>query len=123
MGPVFGGTELTLYGLRFRDGKCQVKFSTALAGKSEIIVDAQFIDTQKISVKTPNFENQGAQMVDVKININGQGWTVDKMSFNYFANTNAKNCMAYGPGLLKDVSCLLDMFFFLMNHIRFYVIP
>ena len=41
---------------------------------------------------------------DVRVNINGEGWTVNKIQFTYFANTAAKNCLAYGPGLLPTVS-------------------
>ena len=44
---------------------------------------------------------------DVRVNINGEGWTVNKIQFTYFANTAAKNCLAYGPGLLPTVSITL----------------
>ncbi|KAK9817742.1 hypothetical protein WJX72_001478 [[Myrmecia] bisecta] len=104
IGPVFGDTEIVVKGLRFRDGKCQVKFGT---GKSEIIQDAEFVDSETIKVKTPNYELFGAMTVDLRVNINGEGWTVNKIQFNYFANTCAKNCLAYGPGLLP--SCLFGL--------------
>ena len=55
-------------------------------------------------VKTPNYELYGAMTVDIRVNISGEGWTVNKIQFNYFANTSAKNCLAYGPGLLPQVS-------------------
>ena len=42
--------------------------------------------------------------VDIRVNISGEGWTVNKIQFTYFANTSAKNCLAYGPGLLPQVS-------------------
>ena len=54
-------------------------------------------------VKTPNYEVYGAMTVDIRVNISGEGWTVNKIQFNYFANTSAKNCLAYGPGLLPQV--------------------
>ena len=41
--------------------------------------------------------------VDIRVNISGEGWTVNKIQFNYFANTSAKNCLAYGPGLVPQV--------------------
>ena len=62
------------------------------------------MDQGTIKVKTPNFEIFGAQRVDVHVNISNQGWTVNKMNFDYFANTHAKNCLAFGPSLLADVS-------------------
>ena len=55
-------------------------------------------------VKTPSYELYGAMTTDVRVNINGEGWTVNKIQFTYFANTAAKNCLAYGPGLLPTVS-------------------
>ena len=55
-------------------------------------------------VKTPNYELYGAMTVDIRVNISGEGWTVNKIQFNYFANTSAKNCLAYGPGLLPQVN-------------------
>lgn len=41
--------------------------------------------------------------VDIRVGISGEGWTVNKIQFTYFANTSAKNCLAYGPGLLPQV--------------------
>ena len=38
-------------------------------------------------VKTPNYELWGALAVDVRLNISGEGWTVNKLQFSYFANT------------------------------------
>lgn len=58
-------------------------------------------------VKTPNYELWGALAVDVRVNISGEGWTVNKLQFSYFANTAARYCMAYGPGLLANV-CILN---------------
>lgn len=46
-----------MLGLRFRDGKIQVKVSS---GKSEVLVEAEFVDNSTIMVKTPNYEAFGA---------------------------------------------------------------
>ena len=54
-------------------------------------------------MKTPNYELYGAQTVNLQVNINGEGWTVNEVTFSYFANTSARNCMAYGPGVLPEV--------------------
>lgn len=37
------------------------------------------------------YETFGPQPVDVRVSINGEGWTVNKMRFTYFANTYARN--------------------------------
>ncbi len=77
--------------------------------KNEVIVDGQVIDSETISVSTPNYESYGALPVDVRVSINGEGWTVNKLRFNYFANTAARNCIAYGPGLLAQGICGVDI--------------
>lgn len=72
-----------------------------------MVVDAELVDSETIKVRTPNYEMFGALAVDVKVSINGEGWTVNKVKFAYFANTAARNCIAYGPGLLdKGVACI-----------------
>lgn len=63
-------------------------------------MDATYIDHDTIKVLTPNYESYGALTVDVKVSISGEGWTVNKIRYHYFANTTARNCIAYGPGLL-----------------------
>eukprot|EP00798_Chlamydomonas_sp_ICE-L_P023007 gene23007-30199_t len=98
-GPVFGTTELLIKGLRFRGGKIQVKFGNN--EKNEVVVDGEFVDSTTVMVRTPNYEVFGALAVDVRVSINGEGWTVNKVKFAYFANTAARNCIAYGPGLLE----------------------
>lgn len=67
------------------------------------MVDAECVDSETIRCKTANYENFGAMAVDVRVSINGEGWTVNKHTYNYFANTAARNCMAFGPGVLGNV--------------------
>lgn len=108
IGPVMGGTEITISGLRFRGGNIVVKFS---AGRNEATSEGEFVDETTVKVRTPNFENFGAQKVDVMLQISGSGWTVNRINFDYFANTYAKNCLAYGPGLLAEVVYGIEMSF------------
>ena len=97
IGPVFGETEVTIHGMQFKEAeKIEVCFKT---GKNEVISKGTFVDSTKITCLTPNFEDFGAVEVEVRLNINNEGWTVNKMRFRYFANTSAKNCLAFGPGL------------------------
>ena len=70
--------------------------------KNEVVVDGEFVNSETIRASTPNYEIYGALGVDVRVSINGEGWTVNKIKFNYFANTAARNCIAYGPGLLEN---------------------
>ena len=50
--------------------------------------------------------------VDIRVKISGEGWTVNKIQFNYFANTSAKNCLAFGPGLLPQVGTRLSVCYY-----------
>lgn len=98
-GPVFGETEVTISGLRFRPGSIKVRFAGDHS-KSDVTVDAEYVDATTIRCKTPNFEAFGACGADVRVSINGDGWTVNRLGYSYFANTAARNCLAFGPGLL-----------------------
>jgi dynein heavy chain len=98
---VFGETEVTISGLRFRPGRVQVRFAGDHA-RSETVVDAVYVDACTIRCKTPNFESFGAGAVNVRVSISGEGWTVNRLGFTYYANTAARNCLAFGPGLLPN---------------------
>lgn len=69
---------------------------------SQVIVPGEFVNKNTIKCNTPNFELFGALEVDVKVSISGEGWTVNKVTFQYFANTSAKNTVAFGPGVEPD---------------------
>ncbi len=99
MGPVFGDTEVYLHGLRFHDGKVSVKFGNS--EKTDVAVDAEFVDATTIRCRTPNYEAFGAMPVDVSVSINGDGWTVNRVRYSFFANTAARNCLVFGPGVLE----------------------
>jgi dynein heavy chain len=96
---VFGEADITISGLRFRPGRIQVRFASDHC-KSEAVAEGEFVDATTIRCKTPNFEAFGAGSVDVRVSINGEGWTVNRLGYTYFANTAARNCLAFGPGLL-----------------------
>jgi len=79
-----------------------IRISLICSEKNEVIADGEVVDSETIRVKTPNYESFGALPVEVKVSISGEGWTVNKVKFTYFANTSARNCIAYGPGLLQS---------------------
>ena len=101
IGPVFGESEIVIHGLQFKESdKIEVSFRS---GKNEEIAPGHFVDEHTLTCQTPNFEDFGALEVDLRVNINDEGWTVNKLKFRYFANTSAENCIAYGPGVNADV--------------------
>ena len=112
-GPVFGDTELKISGLQFRQSpKIEVRFGS---GKHEVTVPGTFVDQNTITCTTPNYEKFGAMEVDVRVSISGEGWTVNKVRFQYFANTAAKNCLAFGPGILSNGLFGVDMPFLIQS--------
>ena len=112
VGPVFGDTEIQVHGLNFKDGKIEVKFGS---GKTEAISMGKWVDEKTITCRTPNFEAFGALPVDLRININGEGWTVNKVTFTYFANPSAKFSLCYGPGVLPTVLAGVEMPFIIQS--------
>ena len=95
VGPVFGDTLIKIKGLGFRNsGKIEVRFGS---GKNEVTVNADFVDSETLTCKTPNYEEFGAMNVDIRVSISKEGWTVNRVRFDFFANTAAKNCFCIGP--------------------------
>eukprot|EP00854_Cymbomonas_tetramitiformis_P005424 gene5424-6576_t len=111
-GPVFGDSEITVKGIKFRQAnKIEVRFGS---GKMEVIVEGKCVGSDTIVCRTPNYELFGAMEVDLKVNINGEGWTVNNIKYNYFANTSAKNCAAFGPGLQPEAMFGIEMPFLIL---------
>lgn len=114
-GPVFGETDMTIKGLLFQPGKVQVRFGNS--ERNQVVVDGEYVDSETIRCKTANYQQFGAMPVDVRVDINGQGWTVNKMTFSYFANTGkgygrrqaahlcALQCRAAQPHRWMAIAC------------------
>jgi dynein heavy chain len=100
-GPLTGGTPITLRGLRFIESPMvQVRFTD---GKREATVSGQYQSPEAILCKAPDFTKFGAVEVVVRVSINGDPFTVNETTFIYYANTQAKKSMAFGPGLLPGL--------------------
>ena len=113
VGPVFGDTLIKIKGLGFRNsGKIEVRFGS---GKNEVTVNADFVDSETLTCKTPNYEEFGAMNVDIRVSISKEGWTVNRVRFDFFANTAAKNCFCIGPGILSDGICGATMPFLIQS--------
>lgn len=96
LGPLSGGRPLIVKGLNFINGKTEVKFTNK---DEEVIVSGKFVDDTTISCTTPSFEAHGAQTIQIKVAINGQLFTVNRVNYDYFDDAKAEFCVAYGPGL------------------------
>ena len=99
MGPVTGGTEITIIGIDFINTKdVTVRFGNF--SKNFIDVVGTYVSGTKISVISPDFQRFPPGEIDVRIALNGDTYTTTVQRFCFFSVTNAKNCIMYGPGLL-----------------------
>ena len=81
-------------------GKCFVRFVRA---NGSVMAEATVVNATTLTVVAPSFEQHGAGPVEVQVNVNERGWTVNAVRFDYFADTQPSNCIAVGPGLLPHV--------------------
>lgn len=55
-------------------------------------------DTE-IQCQSPVWERNGEGEVDVRVALDDQNFTVNRVRWTYYANTSPHKCLAYGPGL------------------------
>ena len=46
--------------------------------------------------------------VDVRVALNGEGYTVNRVKWTYYVNTKPQKCLAYGPAVSKKCIPKLD---------------
>ena len=98
-GPLTGGTPVILHGLRFIESPMiNVRFTD---GKRDANCNGTFVSDTMIKCVSPDFTKFGAADVVVRLSISGDPFTVNETRFIYYANTQAKKSMAFGPGLLQ----------------------
>lgn len=95
---------MTVKGMLFQPGRAQVRFGNG--EKNYVIVEGEVEDSETIRCQTGNYQQFGAMPVDVRVDINGAGWTVNKMGFTYFANTG----LCRRPQRSSSGPCMLVMF-------------
>jgi len=101
MGPYIGGTTVRVLGLNFVESKeCQVKFTD---GKHEEIVPGTVKSSTEIHCISPNWEKYGAGEVEVRVACRtAEGFTVNRIKWQFFVNTRPQKCIAYGPGIFEE---------------------
>ena len=100
-GPTTGNTLVRISGINFdfRPGD-QVKVHFG-RGENVKVVDGELISGHRIHVRTPSWEDIGADEVEVRVSLGGEALTVNKILWNFFINTMPQQCLAYGPGLIS----------------------
>ncbi|CAE7455231.1 ODA11, partial [Symbiodinium sp. KB8] len=98
MGPITGGTPVTLIGIDFvNTDDVVVRFSTK---KGYEDVKGKFVSDTEITAVSPSFERLGVGEVDVRVSLNGDSFTTTFKKFTFFSVTDASKCLAFGPGIL-----------------------
>ena len=115
VGPVTGHTHVEIRGTEFvSQPPVIVRFTARGRGKGmvgSIDVAGVYVNDMVVRAKTPNFEQFGGGPSDVRVSLRGDSFTSTMCTFNYFDVTNAKNCLAYGPGLISGGSCAVPTTF------------
>ena len=123
VGPVTGRTFMEIRGTEFvSQPPVVVRFTARGRGKGmagSIDVAGVYVNDVIVRCKTPNFEQFGGGPCDVRVSLRGDSFTSTMRTFNYFEVTNAKQCLAYGPGLVSGGSCALPTVFFIAAHDSF----
>jgi len=102
MGPLSGQREVTVLGINFINNPvCNVKFTN---GRDEEIVPGKYLSATEITCTSPSFEKLGAGIVQVKVLIGSEMYTVNKVEYLYYNDTKAAASIAYGPGLMLSRS-------------------
>lgn len=109
MGPVTGGTDITIFGIDFINTKnIIVRFGSS---RSSIDVPGMFLSQTKITCVSPNASKFPPGEVDVRISLEGDSFTTTFQRFSYFSVTNAYTCIMYGPGLLSGCAVAEEVCF------------
>lgn len=108
MGPVTGGTDVTIIGIDFiNTTNIVVRF-----GNSRAFVDVPgvYMSQSKISCVSPISKFANGE-VDVRISLEGDSFTTTFQKFSYFPVTNFYHCIMFGPGLLSGCAINEDVSF------------
>lgn len=98
-GPQTGKTKVKIFGDGFKDSNTVVRFSYS---KDQFIeVNGTFIDGKTLECDTPAFEKVDKPAV-VTLSISKGDYTITHTNFQYYLNTQANQCIGFGPGLGLD---------------------
>ena len=99
-GPMTGQTPIKLIGEDFSPAaSIKIQFSD---GKNTEVVDGKYVSATELSCNSPDWTKYSAGEVSIRVNLRGEGWTVNIVKWNFFVNTKASKCVAYGPGLFES---------------------
>jgi dynein heavy chain len=116
IGPVTGGTEITISGIDFiNTTNIVVRFGNF---RAFVDVPGTFLSQTKISCISPVSKFPPGD-IEVRVSLEGDSFTTTYQKFAYFPVTNYANCLMFGPGLLSGKQpfhfVFLSFFFFFLS--------
>lgn len=116
IGPVTGGTTLTVSGLGFDEGQSvTVRFTL---GKKFVDATGTCTSATTLTVVSPGFEHLGPGKVVVRLAFRGQQPTITWEEFTFFDVTEPSNCLAFGPGVLNGAAPGVPVEFYIQSRDR-----
>ncbi len=116
IGPVTGGTTLTVSGLGFEEGQSvTVRFTL---GKKFVDATGTCTSPTTLTVVSPGFEHLGPGKVVVRLAFRGQQPTITWEEFTFFDVTEPNNCLAFGPGVLNGAAPGVPVEFYIQSRDR-----
>ncbi|CBZ52837.1 GA26239, related [Neospora caninum Liverpool] len=102
LGPVTGNTQVSVRGAGFTEGIITVRFQ---AHDQHVDVPAEFVSATEVVARTACVKGGiESRPCEVRVKIGGKDFTTTWTTFHYYKNTVAKECLAFGPGLLQEGS-------------------
>jgi dynein heavy chain len=99
MGPVTGGTEISIIGIDFINTQdVVIRFGNAKQG---VDVQGVYVSQTKILCTSPDFTKFPTGVVDVRVALDGDSFTTTYQRFSFFSVTNAPQSIMFGPGLIS----------------------
>lgn len=90
---------MTITGDGFKDSNTVIRFS--YSKDSFIEVNGTFVSTTEMVCETPSFDKVD-KPATVTLSISKGDYTITSTNFQYYLNTQADQCIAFGPGLFMD---------------------
>ena len=99
MGPITGGTEISIVGIDFINTQdVVIRFGNARQG---VDVQGVYVSQTKILCTSPDFTKYFTGSVDVRVALDGDSFTTTYQRFSFFSVTSASASIMFGPGLLS----------------------
>jgi dynein heavy chain, axonemal len=99
IGPITGNQEVNIEGIDFVDTPSVV---VRFASKNGYLdVPGEFVSSTNIRCLSPDYSQFGSGIVNVRVSLKGDSFTTTYQKYSYFAVTDAKKCICFGPGVLS----------------------